>query len=80
MDNVETLKMSDETISQVARLLQVAILSGTDVVDNLRTMRLVNDGGTLYPDPNFVDAFENNIQKMLEEVINVSEDNVLGDS
>ena len=80
MDNVENFRMSDEMISQVARLLQVAILSGTDVVDNLRTMRLINDDGVLYPDPNFIEAFENNIQKMLEEVVNVSEDNVLGDS
>ena len=35
MSDLTTLKMSDETISQIARLLQVAILSGTDVVDNL---------------------------------------------
>ena len=77
MSDLTTLKMSDETISQIARLLQVAILSGTDVVDNLRTMRLVIQDDALYPDPEFVDAFEANLQKMLAEVVTVSEDNVL---
>lgn len=77
MNDLTTLRMSDETISQIARLLQVAILSGTDVVDNLRTLRLVSQEDMLYPDPNFIDAFEGNLQKMLEEVVNISEDNVL---
>jgi len=80
MNDLETLKLSDETISQIARLLQVAILSGTDVVDNLRTIRLINNDGSLSPDPTFVEGFEANIQKMLEEVTNLSEDNTLGDN
>jgi hypothetical protein len=75
MNDFETLKLSDETISQIARLLQVAILSGTDVVDNLRTMRLINDDGTLLPDPTFVKGFEANIQKMLEDIVSLSADN-----
>ena len=79
MNKLETLKLSDTTISAIARLLQVAILSGTDVVDNLRTMRLVNENGTLEPDPTFLESFEENIQKMLEEVVNISEDNTLGE-
>lgn len=80
MSEFETLKMSDETISQIARLLQVAILSGTDVVDNLRTMRLINNDGVLVPDPVFVEGFEKNLEKMLEEVVSISEDNVLGEN
>jgi hypothetical protein len=80
MNDFETLKLSDETISQIARLLQVAILSGTDVVDNLRTMRLINDDGILLPDPAFVKGFEANIQKMLKDVVNLSTDDVLEDS
>jgi len=77
MNDFETLKLSDETISQIARLLQVAILSGTDVVDNLRTIRLINNDGTLLPDPTFVAGFEANIQKMLEDVVSLSADTVL---
>mgnify|MGYP003155410919 CR=1 FL=1 len=40
-------KFSDEVIGQVARLVQVAILTGTDVVDNLRTLRVTPVEGEL---------------------------------
>ena len=30
-----TYKLSDEAIAHVAKLLQVAIITGTDIVDNL---------------------------------------------
>jgi len=62
MDNV---KFSDEVISQIAQLLQVAMLTGTDIVDNLRTLRMVVDDGTLVSDPDFSEAFQENIQRML---------------
>jgi Glu-tRNA(Gln) amidotransferase subunit E-like FAD-binding protein len=62
MDNV---KFSDEVISQIAQLLQVAMLTGTDIVDNLRTLRMVVNDGSLVSDPNFSEAFQENIQRML---------------
>ena len=62
MDNV---KFSDEVISQIAQLLQVAMLTGTDIVDNLRTLRMVVDDGILVSDPNFSETFQENIQGML---------------
>ena len=59
------VKFSDEVISQIAQLLQVAMLTGTDIVDNLRTLRMVVDDGTLVSDPDFSEAFQENIQRML---------------
>jgi hypothetical protein len=44
----------------------MAILTGTDVVDNLRIMRLVQNGDVLEPDQEFLKGFEESIQKMLE--------------
>jgi len=38
--------LSDEVISQIAKLVQLAIITGTDVVDNLRTIRVEQDGET----------------------------------
>ena len=64
MDNV---KFSDEVISQIAQLLQVAMLTGTDIVDNLRTLRMIVDDGILVTDPNFSETFESNIQNMLAQ-------------
>jgi hypothetical protein len=62
-------KLSDDTISQIARLLQIAILSGTDIVDNLRTLRVVVDNsGTLSPDPEYLSQFDQNINKMIAAI------------
>ena len=40
---MNTFRLSDEAIGQIAKLVQLAILTGTDVVDNLRMMRLSSD-------------------------------------
>lgn len=69
MNNV---KFSDDVIAKIAQVLQIAILSGTDIVDNLRTMRLVVDGNELVCDPDFLEVFEQNIQNMMNEVSEVN--------
>ena len=62
---MSSYKFSDEVVSQIAQVLQVALLTGTDIVDNLRTLRLTEKDGALYPDPEYLQAFQDNIQKML---------------
>ena len=60
-------RLSDETIGQIAKLLQVAIITGTDIVDNLRTIRLrVGDGEQLEPTPDYIENFERNLNRMIE--------------
>ena len=62
------LKLSDDEIAQVAKLLQVAILSGTDIVDNLRQLELTDNGdSTLVMTNDYVESFEQNINKMMSE-------------
>ena len=72
------MKLSDNTIAQIAKCLQVAILSGTDVVDNLRQLRLVADGDTLEVDPKYTSEFEHALAKMMEELETESDPNQLG--
>jgi len=60
------MQLSDNSISLIAKLVQMAILTGTDVVDNLRLMRLTQNGTLLEPEAEYVDAFEANLQKMIE--------------
>jgi hypothetical protein len=61
--------LSDDTISQIARLLQIAILSGTDIVDNLRTLQLVVDEkGQLSPDPAYLSNFDENLNRMIAAI------------
>ena len=62
------LKFSDEVIAQVAKSIQVAMLSGTDVVDHFRQLRLSKVGDTLYLAENYKQQFEDNIDSMLQEL------------
>ena len=71
---METLKLSDDSISMIAQALQVAILTGTDVVDNLRSICLVENDGSLAPEPEFVKSWDANIQKLLAEAQELSTD------
>jgi hypothetical protein len=61
-------KLHDSTIGLFAQLIQLALLTGTDIVDNFRTVQLVDDGnGNLIPDPEFQGQFMANINKMIEQ-------------
>tara|TARA_R110001583_G_scaffold31043_2_gene106516 strand:+ start:304 stop:747 length:444 start_codon:yes stop_codon:yes gene_type:complete len=63
--------LSDEAIAHVAKLIQIAILSGTDIVDNLRTMRLVESSdGSLVLSDSYREASDGNIEKMLLDIEN----------
>jgi hypothetical protein len=64
-----TYTLSDDTISQIARLLQIAILSGTDIVDNLRTLQLTaNEDGTLSPEATYLRNFDDNLNRMISAI------------
>lgn len=59
-------KLDDSTIGLFAQLIQLALLTGTDIVDNFRAVQLVENGvGKLIPDPAFREQFEANIQKLI---------------
>tara|TARA_B100000029_G_C17024508_1_gene759862 strand:- start:156 stop:371 length:216 start_codon:yes stop_codon:yes gene_type:complete len=60
------VKLSDNSIAQIVRLIQMGMLTGTDIVDQLRTLQLVADGDKLEPSDAFLETFEANIQKMQE--------------
>lgn len=65
MDTKE-LKMTDNAISHIAKLLQMAILTGTDIMDNLRTATFVVHEGSIDIHPDYQEVFEENIKNMVE--------------
>ena len=65
MKNLEEYTMTDETIAQIAKILQVAILTGTDIVDNLRLAKFVVADGNLTVSPKYAKEFNDNLEKML---------------
>ena len=65
----KTFTFDDTVISTVAKTLQLALLTGTDVVDNLRQIEVQeNENGTLSITPNYNSQFEHWVAKMLEEL------------
>jgi hypothetical protein len=64
---MNSYKLSDEVISQVAKLIQLAILTGTDIVDNLRMLRLTGNDDVLELDTEYSKNFEENLNKMITE-------------
>ena len=61
-------KLDDSTIGLFAQIIQLALLTGTDIVDNFRTVHLtLDESGRLIPDPAFLDQFQENIQKLVAQ-------------
>ena len=68
-DEKQTYNLEDHTIAQIAKCLQVAILTGTDIADNLRQLELeVKDDGKIGVTEGYLNIFNNNIEKLLNDV------------
>jgi hypothetical protein len=71
MENTETsdMQLNDEVIGQIARLVQLAILTGTDIVDNLRMMRVTVDSetGKLTLTDSYRTVAESQVQTLMDE-------------
>jgi len=67
--------LSDEFIAQLAKLLQMALLTGTNLADNLRLVRVsLTEVGTVVLTEEYKKNFEANIEKMLAEAEAIKED------
>jgi len=60
------MKFSDNLISNIARTLQIAIISGTDIVDHLRSFEVEESEGSLNLTKESLDKIEKEISSMLE--------------
>ena len=66
---MKELNFSDDVIATIAKVLQIAIITGTDIVDNLRMMRLIETtDGILEVTEDFKQQLEDHVAKMMEEV------------
>ena len=62
------MKFSDSLIANIARVLQVGILTGTDIVDHLRTFVVEDKDGSLSLTPQSLERIEKEIEEMLDTV------------
>lgn len=60
------MKLQDSSIGHIAKILQMAILTGTDIVDHLRMVRFeVDDDQTLKINEEYEKVFNESIEKMM---------------
>ena len=65
--------LSDQSIVRIVDILQLALLTGTDIVDNLRTLRLTPDGDKLTISAADNDAFVAGIARLQETALNLAQ-------
>ena len=61
------MKLSDDTIAHIVKLLQMAIMTGTDITDNFRMLELVEDEGVLEIDQDYMRVFDQNLDRIIAE-------------
>mgnify|MGYP003148198796 CR=1 FL=1 len=62
------MRFNDSLIAAIARTLQIAIISGTDIVDHLRTFEVEDEDGSLKLTEESQERIEKEIAGMLEIV------------
>tara|TARA_R110000822_G_scaffold33891_6_gene96217 strand:- start:503 stop:778 length:276 start_codon:yes stop_codon:yes gene_type:complete len=60
------MKLNDSVIAHIAQLVQLAMLTGTDIVDNMRMIVLTESDGNLELDDSYLERSNTNIQRMLD--------------
>ena len=67
-NTTEAYKLGDDVIAHIAKSLQLALLTGTDIVDNLRLIELNLTNNTLVLSQECAENFENNLSEMVENL------------
>ena len=66
--NTTSCQLTDGTIAHFTQLLQLAIITGTDIVDHFRLARFsVTDEGKIVMNPEYENVFKSAIKKMTDE-------------
>jgi riboflavin synthase len=63
----ETVSLNDSVIAHLVKLIQVGFLTGTDIVDHFRMIKMTIEDGELFLDADYEKNHEVNVQKMLDE-------------
>ena len=59
------MKLADSTIAQIVKLVQLGMLTGTDIVDHFRMLEFeTNDSGEIVTTADYNEIFQENIEKL----------------
>ena len=70
-------RLDDEVVAEVARSLQRALLTGTDIVDHIRSIELNVARGTdkILLSPEYLERTQTNDQRMVDEAQDLAIEN-----
>ena len=70
-------RLDDEVVAEVARSLQRALLTGTDIVDHIRSIELnvARGSDTINLSPDYLERTQANDQRMVEEAQDLALEN-----
>lgn len=69
----KNVKLNDSVIAHFVKLLQLGLLTGTDIVDHFRMVRLTLEEGELFLNKEYEATQEENIDRMLQQVSEIAE-------
>ena len=69
----ENVKLNDSVIAHFVKLLQLGLLTGTDIVDHFRMVRLNLEEDELFLNKDYEINQEENINRMLQQVSDITE-------
>ena len=75
----ESLRLDDSVVGHIAKLLQVALITGTDIIDHMRMIRLTSENDNLILQSEYQEIFDSSLEKMLENVQTETEENETGE-
>ena len=63
------MRLNDEVVGHIAKVLQMALITGTDIVDHLRMIVLAEKDGELFLDEEYSTVVDQNIEKMIHNAL-----------
>ena len=64
--NDKDFKLDDNVIAHIARILQISMLTGTDIIDHMRMIRLSSKDDVLVLQEEYANIFDGSLDSMLK--------------
>ena len=62
----EVLQLDDSVVGHVAKILQMALITGTDIIDHMRMIRLSSKDSKLFLEEDYQQTFDVSLDTMLK--------------
>lgn len=67
MSDEKTFRLSDDLIGVVRELLQLSIMTGSNIVDHMRAVRVEVIDGAVVPTEEYIDAYNAQVEQLVKQ-------------